>query len=310
MFMAGNVDPRKAKLYPEVLPEAIVATASSSGTSIASYSAFSPYVMQVKSLYTGATPDVTLRIDVDSGHAVIESPLTARPDRESVEIDVLSRDSLDLWAVGSSYTTYVAYTLRITKPTVFEKIKYGLPLTSDEESLADQFDIRRKYSAGILRSLDVPQFKKIIEVAKELTVSAGNTTRIGRMINVRRGEKAVLLGIAVDRDAVLSVNGGPGANDTYITVNRDIIDTDYIKLDCAAMPSIDKELPCYIPATDRLEVNLYSASGITSLPVRYRYGIASLSILEKIRWDIALTKDEANIATELGLYDSVLSGVL
>ncbi len=308
-----TIDPTKAKLFPEELPEAIVTTAAASGTSIASYAAFSPYVMSLKKLWTGQTPGVTLRMDSDSGHAVLESPLESRPTRLPVEIDLIAQESMDLWAVGTAFPSYYAYTLRVTKPTIFEKIKYSITLTDDEKALADEFDIKRKYLAGTLglRSGDITsQFKRIYEVAKRVTVTAGGNERVGRIINVKSGEKAVLLGIAVDRDAVSTKCGGPGANNTYITINRDVIDSAHVRMDCLAMPSLDTEMPCYIPALDRHEILIESVTGITDLPVRYRYGVANLTLLEKIRWEQAMTADEKKTATEFDLYDSVKAGIL
>lgn len=308
--MTARIDPTKAKYYPEELPEAIGVTAASGGTSVASYSAFSPYVLFLRHLATGHTPSVTLRVDNDSGHAVLESLLTARPNRMPVPMDVVSYDSLDLWMVGSAYATFCAYTLRIAKMTVFEKLKYGVSLSDEEQSLAQELNISKRLSAGVLRSVDTPHYKKVIEVAKTITVTAGSNTRVGRLINVKKGEKAVLLGIAVDSAMTSTKYGGPGVNDTYITINRDKIDDSYVKLDCASMPSIDYEIPCLIPALDRHEIIIESTTGITSLPVRYRYGVADLTVLEKIRWGIPLSKDDRAVADEFDLERAVEAGIL
>jgi hypothetical protein len=312
--MVARCDVTKCRYFPEEVPEAIVTTASTSGTSIASYAAFNPFVMFLKKMWTGQTPGTTIRLDSDSGHAVIESPLVTRPARLPVDMDLIAQESMDLWAVGTMFPSYCAYTARVTKPTIFEKIKHSITLTDDEKALADEFDIKRKYLAGILtaRNADTAQFKKIYEVAREVTVAAGSNTRVGRIVNVKRGEKAVLLGIAVDRDAVSAAFGGPGANDTYFTLNRDVIDSAHISLDCLAMPSLDYEIPCYIPALDRHEIIIESTTGITSLPVRYRYGVANLTLMEKIRWgqEAILTADEKKTADEFDLFDSVKAGVL
>jgi hypothetical protein len=310
--MAARFNPVKARFFPEELPEAIVTTASTSGVSIASYASFTPFVMLLKKVWTGQTPGTTIRLDSDSGHAVIESPLVTRPARLPVEMDLIAQESMDLWAVGTAFPSHCAYTARVTKPTIFEKIKHSITLTDDEKALADEFDIKRKYLAGILgvRSAEQAQFKKIYEVAREVTVTAGSSTRVGRLINVKKGEKAVLLGISVDRDAISTAFGGPGANDTYFTLNRDVIDSAHIKLDCLAMPSLDYEMPCYIPALDKHEIIIESTTGITSLPVRYRYGVANLTLMEKIRWEQSMTADEEKTADEFDLYDSVEAGVL
>jgi len=308
--MVAIVDPTKCRLYPEILPESMAITQSASGASIASYAAFQPFAMSLKQLYTNQVPGGSIRIDTDAGHGVIESPSVARPEFEPVDLDVLIEDSIDLWAIGGAVEALFAYTLRISQHTVFEKIRYGISLTKEEIALAEKYDIQKKYLAGILRTVDAPQFKRIVEITKRVTAAAGVAERVGRLINVKKGEKAVILGISVDSDAIQAVMGGPGSNDTYLVINRDIRDTSYVKLDCLAMPTIHNEIKCHIPAIDRLEITIESATGVTTLPVRYRYGIADLSIIEKIRWGIILSDSEAQDAQNLNLFDAMAAGVL
>ena len=305
--MVARIDPTKCRLYPEIIPEALAITSSASGEEIASYAAFKPFVMILKDLITNQVATETLRIDTDAGHGVIESPLAARPLLEPTELDILIEDSMDLLAIGSTVEARYAYTLRITQLTVFEKIKYGIALTVEESALAEKYDIARKYMAGILKASDLAQFKRIAEVAKTVTVAAGDTTRVGRLINVRDGEKAVLLGMSADSATVAS---GVGSNDTYLAVNRDVRDLNYVKLDTIAMPVLTHEIQCYIPAINRLEVELQSVTGVTNLPIRYRYGVADLTILEKIRWGLPLTSIEAQDAESFNLFDAVAAGVL
>lgn len=305
--MVARIDPTKCRLYPETIPEALAITSSASGANIASYAAFKPFVMILKDLITNQVATETVRIDTDAGHGVIESPLAARPLLEPSKLDILVEDSMDLWAVGAVAEARYAYTLRVTQLTVFEKIKYGVALTVEESALAKEYDIVRKYLAGIMKPSESPQFKRIIEVAKKVTVAAGSKTRVGRIVNVRSGEKAVLLGMAADS---ATVAGGVGSNDTYLAVNRDVRDLNYVKLDTIAMPVLTHEIECHIPAIDRLEVELQSVTGIAALPVRYRYGIADLTVLEKIRWGLPLTSIEAQDAESFNLFDAVAAGVL
>jgi len=266
--------------------------------------------MSLKQLYTNQIIDGSIRIDTDAGHGVLESPTRARPEFEPVDVDILVEDSIDLWAIGTVVEALFAYTLRITQHTVFEKIKFGIALTKEEAALAEKYDIRKKFLAGILRTVDAPQFKRVIEITKEVTAAAGVPERVGRIVNVKKGEKAVLLGVSVDSDAVQVVMGGPGSNDTYFVVNRDVRDLAYVKLDCLAMPTIHNEISCHVPAIDRLEITIESATGITDLPVRYRYGIADLSVIEKIRWGLKLSELEAQDAENLNLFDAMAAGVL
>jgi hypothetical protein len=305
--MVARIDPTKCRLYPETIPEAFAITSSASGANIASYGAFKPFVMILKDLITNQVATETLRIDTDAGHGVIESLLAARPLLEPTELDILIEDSMDLWAVGGAVEARYAYTLRITQMTVFEKIKYGVSLSAEESALAKEYDIARKYLAGIMKASDSPQFKRIMEVAKKVTVAAGGTTRVGRIINVKDGEKAVIIGMSADS---ATVAGGVGSNDTYMAVNRDVRDLSYVKLDTIAMPALTHEIKCYIPAINRLEVELQSVTGVTNLPIRYRYGIADVTILEKIRWGIPLSSTEAQDAKSFNLFDAVAAGVL
>ena len=308
--MVAKINPVSARLFPETLPEAIAVTSAASGAVIASYAAFSPFAMFLKDIITNQVANLTLRVDTDAGHGVIENPLPAMPLKEPVEHDLLVEDSMDLWAVGAAAEALYAYTMRITKLTVYEKVKYGISLTKDEEALAVEYDIKKKYLAGVLKKVDAPQFKKIISIAKEVTVAAGGETRVGRIINVKSGEKVVILGLSCDSAAIATGVGGPGSNDTYMVINRDVRDSSYVKLDCLAMPALLHEISCHIPAIDRHEVVISSVTGVTALPVRYRYGIADLSIIEKIRWGLPLSDAEAQDATNLNLFDSVAAGVL
>ena len=304
--MTAIVNPNHVKYFPEILPEAISITASTGGTNIASYSAFSPFIAVMNSLFTDVGEDVVLRVDQDSSYGTLESEGTGRSDREEVKLEIPCVSSLDLWAVGAATEiAYTAYTLKITQPTVFDKLKYGYSLSSEEQALAEMFDIQNKFKAGLLNQIGTPMFQKIYEVVKLVTVAAGGNTRVGSLINVKSGQKAVLLSIGTN-----SVFGGLTANDTYITINRDISDKSYVKLDTFAMPGLNHDINCYIPGINRLEVLLESTTGVTSMPVRYKYGISNITILEKIKWGIGLSSSEIAIATELDLYNLVSMGVM
>jgi len=311
-------DPTKAKYYPEELPESIAvnaAASTASGTLISSYGSFSPYVLSLKKLESNQIAGVTYRLDIDSGHAVVESPLLARSNLFPSDVDLIAQDNMDMWSVGvtaGAVNAYYTYVVRVTKPTIFEKIKHSISLTDDEKALAKDFDIERKFLSGVLgaRSAGTEQFKKIYEVARLVTVAINGSTRVGRIINVKRGEKAVLLGISVDSAAVIAL--APAANDTFFVLNRDLIDTSYIRLDCASMPTLNYETPCYIPALNKHEILITSVTGVAALPVRYRYGVANMTLMEKIRWgqEGTMTADEKKTADEFDLYDSVKAGVL
>jgi hypothetical protein len=63
-------------------------------------------------------------------------------------------------------------------------------------------------------------------------------------------------------------------------------------------------------ATDKLRVWVENTASIAAgFNVRFKYGIAPLTIIEKIRWGLPITDEENAIATEFDLADSVIAGV-
>lgn len=307
--MTAKVSPVRARLYPEVLPEAITVTAESDGTNIASYLSFSPFMIVMNRLYTEQAIDVVTRVDHDSSYATLNSENECRSDREESDIEIPCTTSMSLWASGASVVAKTAFTMKIMKPTIFEKIKYGLYLSNEEATLAAQFDIQKRFKAGLLKQIDTPIFQQVIEVVKKVTVAGGSNTRVGSLINVGSGKKAAIISIGTD-----SAFAGLAANDTYITINRDTSDDTYVKLDTFAMPGLNHNINCYIPGVDRLEVILEAATTRTDMPVRFKYGISDLTILEKIKWkdsiDGGLTAEESAIAIEFDLFNAVVAGVM
>ncbi len=306
--MTAQIDPKKAKLFPEIVPEAIYTPNVASVDSIASYANFYPWSISVQYLFTNQDYNNQIRIDGDSGHGLLESQTFPRPNMEPYEdLDIIFEDSMDLWSVGS-VDMKSAYGLRCTKLTVLEKIKYGIDLSETELALSNQFNIKKEFMAGRLQSSGIinSKFKNIYEVSKIITASALSTTTIDKKINVKLGEKAVLLNIGSYLDSFST------ANDTYLRMNRDTSDTQYFNLDVMAMPVENHCLPCYIPAVDNFEITVYNTTLLENqnLNVHFRYGVAELTILEKIKWEQPMTMDDEAIANEFDLFNAVKAGVM
>lgn len=305
--MTAQIDPKKARLYPEIVPEAIYTPNVNAVDSIASYANFYPWSISVQYLFTNQDTLNQLRIDGDSGHGLLESETLPRPNLLPYEpLDILFEDSMDLWSNGTA-DMKAAYGLRCTKLTVLEKIKYGIDLSENEIALSTKFNIQKEFMAGRLQSPGSTnsKFKKIFEISKKITGNALSTTTVDKKINVKLGEKAVLLNIGCYGDFTT-------ANDTYIRMDRDTSDAQYFNLDIMAMPAENYSLPCYIPAVDNFEISVYSTTGLTAadLNVQFRYGVADLTVLEKIKWEQPMTPEDEAIATEFDLYNAVKAGVM
>ena len=288
-----------------------------SGTEIASYSSYGDYIAQLVSLGTDpeATGPGTIRVNSDAGDNLVNSASTARfyMDRHE-ELKVTGVESLSLYGYypsgGGAANLRYRYGLRVTKPTVYEKLLLKISLSEGEEALNAKFAIQKKIDAGILTGQTTQQFTKIYEVAKKFTSLSGVNPTVGPEVHPLAGQKAVLLGIAMDEWAT--------GDKVFVNVTRD--GEQVMKLDAygfidsvgagAYTAESNYELPLHVVATDKLKVwveNTVSIAG--GFNVRFKYGIAPLTIIEKIRWGLPTTDKENAIANEFDLMDSVIAGV-
>ena len=318
--MAYPVDPMRTRYWPEIFGEAGSVTTTSSGAEIADYSNYHDFIVQLVTLATvrESTGNGAIRVNSDFGDNLINSPTEARFMADKHEdIKVTGNKSMTLFGYypsgGSAQALRYRYGLRVTKPTVYEKLIYGMSLTDEEKALDTKFEITKKIQAGILGGETTPKFTKIYEVAKAITATASTNVTIGSEIHPLAGHKVVLLALAVERHGT--------ADQVYVSVSRD--GEQVMKLDTYAFKNstdvggggeslveLNFELPLYVVALDKLKVWFENSVDITTFKVRYVYGIAPLTIIEKLRWGIPLTEDETAISTAYDLIDSMKAGVL
>jgi len=138
---------------------------------------------------------------------------------------------------------------------------------------------------------------------------------VGQEIHPLTGQKAVLLSIAVDE--------GPAANQVFVNVTRDgeqVMRMDTYGFQETIIDNVagttyvaqsNYEIPLHVVAIDKLKVWIENTVtlAVTPLNVRFKYGIAPLTIIEKIRWGLPITDEENAIAMEFDLADSVIAGV-
>lgn len=323
--MAFPVDPMKTKYWPEVFGESGSVTLTTlSGVEIGEYSNYDDYIVQLVDLATthetaaGGVPTSAIRVNADAGDNLINSMLSARGHIDNaIPVKVTGKESISLYGYypsgGAAELMRYRYGLRITKPTVYEKLLHKIDLTDEEKLLDTKFEISKKIAAGILSGQAGQAFTKIYEVAKKLSPVADANPTVGAEIHPLSGYKAVLLGISVDEWAT--------ANQVFVSVTRDR--EQVMKLDTYGFmkksengtsyyEEANYEMPLHVVATDKLKVWLENTVSLAAAPhnVRFRYGIAPLTIMERIRWGLSLTDDERAIATELDLVDSVAAGVM
>ena len=318
--MAYPIDPMKTKYPPEIFAEAGEIATTLSGAEIAYYSSYHDYITQLVTLGTVPMTATTgsVRVNTDAGDNEVNSIVEARPYMNNVaDLKVTGITSMALYgyfpAGGATGDLLYRYGIRVTKPTVVEKLLYQMQLTDVEAALDTKFGISKMIAAGTMGAKTETPFSKIFEISKNVDVAANVALTVDRAVHPLAGQKAVLLGVCIE-------NYGT-ADTLFLSVKRD--GEQVMKLDAHAFADaisgsmaagytneMNYEMPCYVVALDQLEVFIESTAAEADVKVRFRYGIAPLTIIDKIRWGLPLTETDHAIATELDLFDSVKAGVL
>jgi len=301
------IDIRKGVLYPEIHCDARVVTSTEDGVEVASYSGFKPFIAQLKELATSRNAVTTVRVSVDGAAEVISAATLARYDYDvPEELDLTTLSSLAITlasdvGAGALAGQIVRHAMRITKPTVYEKIRFGIRLSDEEKDLDEKYGITKKIDSGIMKMLDGAQFLQIKEYATRINAAAGDNPIIGREIQATTGKKVVLLGVTSD---------APIAPDTvFIRVDRDEYD-EIQNYDTYALPTVSEMQKMYIPATDMIRLTLLNTPAVVNHLVRIRYGIAPITILERIKWGLEMSDEQHAISDELMLAEIVKAGVV
>ena len=302
------IDIRKGVLYPETHMAAQVVAATDDGTEVASYSGFKPFIAQLKELATSRNANTTMRVSVDGAAEVISAATLARYDYDvSEEVDLTTLSTLAIMLASDVGTGPIAgqivrHAMRITKPTIFEKRRFGLRLTEEEIALDEEFGISEKINSGIMKMLDGTQFLKIKEYATRITAAAGVNPIIGRELHATTGMKVVLLGVTSD---------APVASDTvFIRVDRDAYD-EIQNYDTYALPTVSSMQKLYIPCTDMIRLTLLNpTTAVANHLVRYIYGIGKITLLERLKWGLPLTDEENIIVEKYNLDNIAKAGVI
>ena len=301
------IDPKLATLYPEEHVDAQVVMSIEGGVQVSLYSSFSPYMIRLRSLATSRNPNTIVRVSVDGAAEVIRAATLARFDYdipEEVDLPALKTLAVTLTSdVGSGNILgqIVRHSLAITRPTVYEKVKYGLSLNEEERELDVQFGISEKINSGVLRALDNQQFLQIKEIAVRMNAAANANPILWRDLQATTGKKVILLGITADAPLA--------ANTVFVRVDRDATNN-LQRYDTFALPTVSQEQRCYIPAIDKIRLTLVNTVAVVNQLVRYRYAIAKITLVDKLRWGLSLDDTEQAIIDNLDLGNVVKAGVM
>ena len=312
------IRPSLAKYVPEDIPGAqAVDLVSGIPYNIESITRFSKipgeYIVTLLSFGLRSHANVTFYTDADGFTRVIDSETYGcyHLDKdEEVFVPAKSTMYLKLLSDAGVSDYPIRYLVRVSKPSVIEKILYGITLTDRDTPLNNMFNLRDR----ILRN-DIPIYKPMLvsrkQITRKITATAADNPQIGETLTVPKNRYIVLDEIAVDGYET-------AVTDNFIVVDRDL-DDDYVKLNCYAMPPfitgvlpdipLSHSMKMGIPAVDKMSIYLENGSNVTDWRVRYKYSTYVLTVPDKIKWGLGLTDDEEALASANDLYNKVKAGL-
>lgn len=228
---------------------------------------------------------------------------------------------VDDWTVAEKIRRGV---LKVEKRNVTELSPTG-KWTSEELRLAKKFNLIENVFAGRLpyagetfpglpynrdSKLNKRTVIRIQEVARCIdAIAAGSVANtalesdIGPRITVPEDQKVILFEIATDKPQ-------DNANGTFIVVDRDIDQPGYMIWNTFCFAGIDHPDNCWVPTVEEMFIHARSVAGEVDFKVRYKYLIAKLSLIDKIKWNIDMEPSEVAVCDKLDLWDRIAAGVV
>jgi len=207
-----------------------------------------------------------LKADREPTHELESISLAAMGELTPLQFLASKNLSLVFNADAPGVVNYKMYLgIWVVKPSVAQRILWGLPLSSEDEVLSTKRGVRASVEKGVL------PFPIPYEIERECigfkqtyaevvaTAPTGTTTPI-LTLSPLSGEFLVLESVTAD-NAALTL-----ADNAQLYITRDD-DTNYLKLPVFAMDK-SYDFPCFIPALRKLEVNFYHEVGA---PLANRY---------------------------------------
>lgn len=195
---------------------------------------------------------------------------------------VLNRD-----AAVTDYRIYLG--IWVLKPSVAQRLAWGLPLTAQDRALDAKRAIRETVEKGLL-PFPIPyqierEFIGFKHTYAEIVVNvaAGQTTPVLSMAPPLGEEFLVLESVTADNTALTL------ANNAQIYVTRDD-DTNYLKLPCFAMDQA-YDFPCFVPALRKLEIGYYADAILANRYIRVVIGRYRLTNLLRARFGLDTTEE-------------------
>lgn len=314
MFTEASI--KRTLYHPEQLPDAnviaVLAAASEAAPPVLDLRQFAPLILRLNEVCPDQNDNVEMRFRVDNTtlHALSGSMFDAavRPGpKNRYSLLALTRLYYNLYntsaAAINNFGTY--YSLWVIKPTIAHKLRYGITLTPDEQKLNKDLGIAETVEKGILPLPLAEQISREFQVIQEEThgfqVAVPAAGVDIETLHPLPGQFLVLTAITADP-------GAAAADNIRIAVDRDYV-SNYVvfptwALGITGIISLDKEISCFIPATNELRIRLLATVPAT-INIRFTILKCAMTNIFRARWGLA-TPDEIPGDT----WNKVLAGVL
>ena len=278
----------------------------SSGRNIyADYTNISPRMVVLRGLSMARNDDLSLEVLSDKEARAIDIPslgaMRGIDYEDEVKLQAFDHLRISIFSNAAVSNYQIRHKVLVAEPNIATKLYYGQKLTPEEEALAREYNLRDLIKISPLSNFNPVYDIQQIKVVSQVLSASGTILEV----RVPDGKKLVLLDIAAE-------NPGAAAQG-YIYVERDHM-SEVLELDPYCLPGLSYTLgrlenSIRIVALDYLRVT-FDMSAAGTYRFRVVYGVAPLTITDKIRWGIQLSSEEKRIADEQNLEEKIRVGVI
>jgi len=301
---------KRVLYYPEQLPDGalpdILATSEASPP-LLDIRQFPPLLVRLSEVAVDQDDDVEMRFKIDDKTLNVLAGSMFDLLANNLSLLAKSRLYYNLYNSSAGDLTDIKtfFSLWVIKPTVAHKLRYGIPLTAEEQKLNRDLGISDTVEKGLLPLPLAQQIAREYQVIQEEThgfqVTVPTTGVDVETLQPLPGQFLILTKISAD----------PGTNSgdiIKVAVDRDYV-SDYVEFPTWALGATDgvalgKEISCFIPALHELRIKL-KATVSRTINIRFTVQKVAMTNIFRARWGLA-TREEL----PKDVYDKVMAGVL
>jgi len=300
----------KVKYFPEQLPDSTVPTIAPSSEAspiILDLRQFLPLLVRLSEVAVDRDDEVEMRFKVDNTTLTTLAGSMFDGLQNIFSLLAKSRLYYNLFNKGAgaktNYKTF--FSLWVIKPSVADKLRYGIPLTPEEQKLNKDLGISDTVDKGMLPPPLAQQIAREYQIIQEETHGFQVTVpTVGvdvETLHPVNGQFLVLTKISADP-------GDAAADNIRVAIDRDHI-SDYVEfptwaLGTTAATALGKEISCFIPALTELRIKL-KATVSKTINIRFTIQKCALTNIFRARWGLASPDELPG-----DVYNKVMAGVL